>query len=249
MRALSLNLVVVKDVLEVPFNSLSLGKSQYMMIRTFSAIVMATLVLSAIWTGPPYFEALIILIGFLAIVEWYRLILVDRPKFPNIIFMCLGGLYIIAPCFILVWLRNNSPNGLYFVVWFFAVIWSTDIGAYFLGKRIGGAKLAPKVSPNKTWAGFFGGIGFSVITSLLVYYLLHPISSLFLLVSACIVISVTGQIGDLLESWCKRRLGVKDSGKIIPGHGGILDRVDSILLGAPLAGVISIIFQTQEVVS
>jgi phosphatidate cytidylyltransferase len=180
-------------------------------------------------------------------MEWYRLILVNRPKFPNIIFMCFGVLYVIAPCLILVWLRNNGPHGLYFIVWFFVVIWSTDIGAYLFGKSIGGAKLAPKISPNKTWAGFFGGISSAVIVSFLLYYFLYPMAGLFLFFLGCVIISIVGQIGDLFESWCKRRLGVKDSGKLIPGHGGILDRVDSLLLSTPIAGVVAIIFQTHKV--
>jgi phosphatidate cytidylyltransferase len=208
---------------------------------------MASFVLSAIWIGSPYFEALIGLIGCLAIMEWYRLILVNRPKFPNIIFMCFGMLYVLVPCLILVWLRNNGPHGLYFIVWFFVVIWSTDIGAYLFGKSIGGAKLAPKISPNKTWAGFFGGISSAVIVSFLLYYFLYPMAGLFLFFLGCVIISIVGQIGDLFESWCKRRLGVKDSGKLIPGHGGILDRVDSLLLSTPIAGVVAIIFQTHKV--
>jgi phosphatidate cytidylyltransferase len=208
---------------------------------------MASCVLSAIWIGSPYFEALIGLIGCLAIMEWYRLILVNRPKFPNIIFMCFGVLYVLVPCLILVWLRNNGPHGLYFIVWFFVVIWSTDIGAYLFGKSIGGAKLAPKISPNKTWAGFFGGISSAVIVSFLLYYFLYPMAGLFLFFLGCVIISIVGQIGDLFESWCKRRLGVKDSGKLIPGHGGILDRVDSLLLSTPIAGVVAIIFQTHKV--
>ena len=218
-----------------------------MIIRSLSALVMASCVLSAIWIGSPYFEALIGLIGCLAIMEWYRLILVNRPKFPNIIFMCFGVLYVLVPCLILVWLRNNGPHGLYFIVWFFVVIWSTDIGAYLFGKSIGGAKLAPKISPNKTWAGFFGGISSAVIVSFLLYYFLYPMAGLFLFFLGCVIISIVGQIGDLFESWCKRRLGVKDSGKLIPGHGGILDRVDSLLLSTPIAGVVAIIFQTHKV--
>ena len=218
-----------------------------MIIRSLSALVMASFVLSAIWIGSPYFEALIGLIGCLAIMEWYRLILVNRPKFPNIIFMCFGVLYVLVPCLILVWLRNNGPHGLYFIVWFFVVIWSTDIGAYLFGKSIGGAKLAPKISPNKTWAGFFGGISSAVIVSFLLYYFLYPMAGLFLFFLGCVIISIVGQIGDLFESWCKRRLGIKDSGKLIPGHGGILDRVDSLLLSTPIAGVVAIIFQTHKV--
>jgi phosphatidate cytidylyltransferase len=216
-----------------------------MKIRFLSALVMAIFVLSAIWIGSPYFEALVGLIGCLAIMEWYKLILVNRPKFPNIIFMCFGVVYVLTPCLILVWLRNNGSHGLYFIIWFFVVIWSTDIGAYLFGKCIGGAKLAPKISPNKTWAGFFGGIFSAVMVTWCLYFLFFPMTSLFTYFMGCVIISVVGQIGDLLESWCKRRLGVKDSGKLIPGHGGVLDRVDSILLSTPIAGFVAIIFQTH----
>ena len=217
-----------------------------MIIRSLSALVMATVVLSTIWIGSPYFEALIGLIGCIAIIEWYKLILVNRPKFPNLIFMCFGVFYVLVPCLILVWLRNDDSHGFHFIIWFFIVIWSTDIGAYFFGKSIGGAKLAPKISPNKTWAGFFGGTCSAVMVTWLLFYFLYPMVSFFLLSIGCVVISIVGQLGDLFESWCKRRLNVKDSGKLIPGHGGILDRVDSILLSTPIAGVVAIIFQTHE---
>jgi phosphatidate cytidylyltransferase len=132
-------------------------------------------------------------------------------------------------------------------LWFFVVIWSTDIGAYLIGNSIGGVKLAPKISPNKTWAGFFGGLASALIASSLLNSLLYPLASILVVGLGCFFVSVVGQIGDLFESWCKRRLGVKDTSKIIPGHGGVLDRVDSILLSAPVAGIIAIIFQTHEV--
>jgi len=217
-----------------------------MIIRALSAIVMVAFVLGAIHVGSPYFEVLIALVGFLAMVEWYRLIFFNRPKIPNFMFMIIGMGYISVPCLILVWLRNNGPHGEYFIMWFFVIIWSTDIGAYLFGNSIGGVKLAPKISPNKTWAGFFGGIASALIASSLLNSFLYPIASMLIAILGCISISIVGQIGDLLESWCKRRLGVKDTGKLIPGHGGVLDRVDSILLSAPVAGFLAIIFQTHE---
>jgi phosphatidate cytidylyltransferase len=218
-----------------------------MLIRSLSAIVMVALVLGAIRLGSPYFEALISIIGFVAIVEWYKLILFNRLKILNLFLMVLGILYIVVPSLILIWLRNNGPEGVYFVLWFLIVIWSTDVGAYFFGKSIGGVKLAPKISPNKTWAGFFGGLGSAVVATLIFGFIFHPFWDGYLLFWACVGLSIIGQVGDLFESWCKRRLGVKDSGKIIPGHGGVLDRVDSILLSAPVAGLFVITFQTHEI--
>jgi phosphatidate cytidylyltransferase len=218
-----------------------------MLMRFLSAIVMVILVLAAIRMGFPYFEALIAIVGLIAIIEWYNLILSNRPKILNAVFMVLGILYIVLPCLILIWLRNSSPYGMYFVLWFLVVVWSTDVGAYFFGKSIGGLKLAPKISPNKTWAGFFGGLCCAIIATLMFDFFSPPLFGVGTFLLACVGISIVGQVGDLFESWCKRRLGVKDSSKIIPGHGGILDRVDSILLSAPVAGLFVITFQTHEI--
>ena len=216
-------------------------------MRFLSASVMVILVLATIRMGFPYFEALIAIIGLIAIIEWYNLILSNRPKILNAIYMFLGILYIVLPCLILIWLRNSSAYGVYFVLWFLVVIWSTDVGAYFFGKSIGGLKLAPKISPNKTWAGFFGGVCSAIIATLMFDFFSLPLFGGRAFLLACVGISIVGQVGDLFESWCKRRLGVKDSGKIIPGHGGILDRVDSILLSAPVAGLFVFTFQIHEI--
>ena len=218
-----------------------------MIIRAISAIVMATFMLTAVNLGTPYFEILIIFIGIAAIIEWYQLILADKPKLLNIVFMALGAVYIVIPCLIMVWLRNNSQFGVYFVMWFLIVIWSTDIGAYVFGRSIGGLKLAPQISPNKTWSGFFGGIISAITVSVIFKIFLYPQLIISVFVFACVFISVIGQIGDLFESWCKRKLGVKDTGNIIPGHGGVLDRVDSILLSAPMAGLLAIISQIYDI--
>ncbi len=218
-----------------------------MITRILSALVMAPIAVLAIWLGSPYFDALVILVGIAAVIEWYRLISGDRGDGPEFVWVLPGLVYIAVPCLVLVWLRQIEPEGLAFVIWFCVVLWATDIGAYFAGRSIGGPKLAPKISPNKTWAGFFGGILLAVVSSLVLHEFFNPVMRVSDLVLACILLSIVGQLGDLFESWVKRKLGVKDSGALIPGHGGVLDRIDAILLSAPVAGLIAIFFQIGEV--
>ena len=134
-----------------------------------------------------------------------------------------GFLYIAIPAFALVVLEW-AWFGLVF--WVMIVTWATDIFAYFAGRGIGGPKLAPRISPNKTWAGLIGGIvGAAVMGWLAASY--FGLGSPFLYVGG--LMAVLAQAGDLFESWLKRRAGVKDSGTLLPGHGGVLDRLDGLL--------------------
>ena len=134
-----------------------------------------------------------------------------------------GFLYIAIPAFALIVL-----NWIWFglVFWAMVVTWATDICAYFAGRSIGGPKLAPRVSPNKTWAGLIGGIAGAAVFGYLTAYFLD-LGSPFLYIGGAM--AVIAQAGDLYESWVKRRAGVKDSGTILPGHGGVLDRLDGLL--------------------
>jgi len=138
-----------------------------------------------------------------------------------------GFLYITLPAFCLVvlsWASADTMGELVF--WVFAVTWSTDIFAYFAGRAIGGPKLAPRISPNKTWAGLIGGMaGASCFGWLLAWY--FGLGSPFLWLGA--TMGLVAQLGDLYESWEKRRAGIKDSGSLLPGHGGVLDRLDGLL--------------------
>jgi phosphatidate cytidylyltransferase len=109
----------------------------------------------------------------------------------------------------------------------FAVVWTTDIGAYATGRAIGGPKLAPAISPGKTWAGFYGGVGTASIVGG-AWALFTGLAPVLLLLLAPLF-SVAAQGGDLFESWMKRRAGVKDSGRWLPGHGGVFDRLDGLL--------------------
>jgi phosphatidate cytidylyltransferase len=109
-----------------------------------------------------------------------------------------------------------------------ACVWATDIGGYFVGRSVGGAKLAPSISPGKTWAGLVGGMAFAAVASALAG-LIFGLGDTWSLALYGAIFGAVGQAGDLLESHAKRQAGVKDSGRLIPGHGGILDRVDGLM--------------------
>jgi phosphatidate cytidylyltransferase len=142
--------------------------------------------------------------------------------------MPLGVPYSILPALGLTALRGDSQNGIHAIVFLFAVVWATDVFAYFVGRAAGGAKLAPKISPNKTWSGSIGGSVAGVIAGLCVAAALGQSNWVFL-GGIALLLSVVAQVGDLFESHVKRRFGVKDSGTIIPGHGGVMDRVDGLV--------------------
>lgn len=131
-------------------------------------------------------------------------------------------------------LRDQAAYGLAIVLWMFAVVWTTDIAAYFAGRRFGGPKLWPAISPKKTWSGSLAGLlagtlaGVAVVTAAARWSGWPPPAGLALLASGSALASVAGQLGDLGESALKRHCGVKDSGRLIPGHGGVMDRLDAL---------------------
>ncbi|MBS7587962.1 phosphatidate cytidylyltransferase [Ancylobacter defluvii] len=151
----------------------------------------------------------------------------------------LGVLYAGALAFSLTLLRLDLGFGLVAIIWLLAVVWTTDIAAYFCGRLIGGPKLWPRVSPNKTWSGALGGVMFAVGAGMLTVWLAGIESSL-LAAPAAFAASACSQAGDLFESSMKRRFGVKDSGHLIPGHGGLMDRLDGLVAAAVLACLIGL---------
>lgn len=131
-------------------------------------------------------------------------------------------------------LRGADHDGLVNMLFIFAIVWATDILAYFVGRAIGGPKLAPPISPGKTWSGAIGGTVAGIIAgTLVVYFAGGAVTVWHALIAA--VLSIGSQIGDLFESWIKRRFGVKDSSRLIPGHGGVMDRVDGLVFACFLA--------------
>ncbi|MBL4612326.1 MAG: phosphatidate cytidylyltransferase [Emcibacter sp.] len=153
-----------------------------------------------------------------------------KMKLP---FALLGIAYALLPALSLIWLRQNSDQGGWIVLWMMIIVWSMDTGAYFTGKKIGGLKMSPKISPNKTWAGLIGGAVTAVVFGLIAAHYFDLGFSITFLAPAAAVLAIWSQIGDLAESALKRRFDVKDSGAIIPGHGGIMDRVDGVVFAAP----------------
>jgi phosphatidate cytidylyltransferase len=145
-----------------------------------------------------------------------------------------GALYVCLPVLALQLLRAHE-HGLLLTFWAMALVWACDTGAYFTGRFIGGPKLAPAVSPSKTWSGLLGGIGTALLGALLLQALFAlPVE----LVIATPLLAVLSQLGDLYESSLKRRAGFKDSGTILPGHGGFMDRLDGLVPVAPVAALI-----------
>ena len=258
--------------------------------RILSALVLAPIVLGAVWLGGLPFQIMLVIVVLLAAYEWTRLTcgpgwyidaviiagtalgamqLAIMPgymgDFSRLGFVAaaiisgmallgslglirgqvlrwrlLGVPYISLGPACLIWLRGQEDTGFLLTIWLLLLIWAMDIGAYIAGRAIGGPKLAPRASPNKTWAGLIGGMlsaatvgGFFGWSAPLVTDP-APILQMALLSA---LIGAWSQIGDIAESMVKRHFGVKDMSNLIPGHGGILDRIDGLLFAAPAMAI------------
>ena len=245
--------------------------------RLLSALVLAPLVLGAIYLGPPYSDALILLAGAAMAWEWARLCAGDPLRPAEYLFigavilvllaalladarlagwllaagaavsllaaagrrsadgtsrlgawLAAGMVYVALPLLAFLFLRGEETGGRNLIFWLLAVVWSTDIGAYFVGRTIGGPKLLPRISPKKTWAGLIGGMLAAAIVGVAVGLWLGGGQAPRLALLAALLAFIS-QGGDFLESALKRRFNRKDSSRLIPGHGGILDRVDGLV--------------------
>jgi phosphatidate cytidylyltransferase len=151
----------------------------------------------------------------------------------------LGVFYVGLPAISLLWLRLDEPYGFAAVVLIFAIVWCSDIAAFAAGRSIGGPKLWPKISPNKTWAGLIAGVSAGAVAAAIVAQVLVEASPLRLALTG-LGLSLVAQMGDLAESALKRLFGLKDASDLIPGHGGFMDRMDSIVAVAVAAGVLAL---------
>jgi len=150
-----------------------------------------------------------------------------------------GAVYIGLPAAVFLWLRDRAPEGLETILALFAIIWAADSFAYFGGKLIGGPKVAEGLSPKKTWSGIVTGALAGASAGLGCGYLFHAPPKLYTAWFAIgALIAITGLMGDLIESFLKRRFGGKDASKLIPGHGGVLDRIDSLMAATLLTGAV-----------
>ena len=203
-------------------------------------IINSILVFLAI-TIPPIFQinsklffAFSILVTFaIPLFELYKN---KQYPFSNIAHTILPAIYISIPFSLLILSNSLFPvkeNLNVFIIIFYFSLWGNDTGAYFTGSIIGKHKLFERISPNKTWEGSFGGAFFAIIVAILGGYFFAPEIPIWQWAAIGLIISIFGSMGDLVESLFKRSMNVKDSGKILPGHGGILDRFDGLLIASP----------------
>ena len=211
------------------------GQDPFWLLLTFASLVMV-----AEWCGlvkAPRWQMWVALVGLLAALilenghidvpptaSWYTLLAaaVAAFVFTRNAKLSAGMLYAGLPVLSLFYIHEQY-DGIDLSFWALAIVWATDIGAYFSGRTFGGPKLAPVWSPNKTWSGLIGGMIAAEAVGIGLTYVLHVQMRLAVLAG---ILAVAAQMGDLFESQMKRRAGVKDSGKLLPGHGGVMDRLD-----------------------
>lgn len=207
--------------------------------RILSAIIICFFFMVGVF-GPNYFFNLIMTLTAIGMLsEWYKI------TSKNTFHLFLGLVLISISISSLLVLKKFTSSLLLF--WFFSSIWIMDTFAMIFGKAIGGLKLAPSISPNKTWSGFIGGILVTLL-SVSIFDIFYPLRHNFPgmlsrvnIVFTTLIITVLAHLGDLSESYFKRLYGFKDSSNFIPGHGGVLDRFDSILFTAPFILLCSIV--------
>lgn len=175
------------------------------------------------------------LVAALAVAPLYLLARRRGVAAPGL--LALGGLAVAAPCLSLEWLRHLPEIGRPICYYVMLAVWATDTGAYIFGRLIGGPKLAPRISPNKTWAGLLGGMGCAGLVGAATAWAAPAVGAPLWAGLCAAALAVVAQGGDLAESAFKRHMGVKDSGGLIPGHGGLLDRVDGLMTAAPLTAL------------
>ncbi len=214
--------------------------SENLQKRIISAGLLAPVVLGVIWFGGAWFGTLVTFAAVIMSFEWCGIVNAGNNPIDEIKknkWLSLGIIYIGIFASSLLYLRNLD-NGFGLVMLALLVVWATDIAAYFAGRAIGGPKICPKISPNKTWAGLVGGMVAASFVGAFASFFASE-TGMFSLIILGAVLAVISQAGDFFESWVKRKFGVKDSGTIIPGHGGLLDRVDGLTTVMPVFSIIS----------
>jgi phosphatidate cytidylyltransferase len=198
-------------------------------VRTATALVLIAAAILAAVQGGTVLAVIVAAIATAMFYEWTRIVRGWGP-----LWYAGGFLYALIPALALLWIRERDAHGLELLMWVFIVTWSTDIGAYFTGRSLGKRKLAPSISPGKTVEGLYGGIAAATLLGGAWAVATHLGLALLALAPVC---AVAAQAGDLFESGMKRRAGIKDSGFWLPGHGGILDRLDGLVPVAVLTAL------------
>ncbi|GAA4766527.1 phosphatidate cytidylyltransferase [Novosphingobium ginsenosidimutans] len=217
------------------------GKNADLPVRVASAIVVVVIALTALWLGGWIWAGFAMIVAGGVLYEWRALARAWKPSPLSETLWTLGGILYLAPAAAMLMLMRDGERGFADVLTLIALVAAIDIGAYFTGRAIGGPKIAPAISPSKTWAGLLGGILGALAVLVLSAKLSEATPAWWQVLGLAVLAAIVAQAGDFFESWMKRRAGVKDSGKLIPGHGGLFDRVDGLIavsfLAALLAGL------------
>lgn len=207
-----------------------LTRNKELLLRGLAFIILYPLMIVLLRLGPWTTLAMAVLAGVIGMIEWFNMITKAKTLPQSVSFLLIGNAYIFLGAF-LFWFLYLKLGWLVMALLLTATIIS-DTGAYIFGSLLKGPKLAPAISPNKTWSGAFGGVVSTILFGLILgqeYMIkINLIPEIHWTIFLGLI-SLTAQLGDLLESWAKRKLNTKDSSHLIPGHGGILDRIDSIL--------------------
>jgi len=203
--------------------------------RLISAAVLVPVAWVCLWYGGWIWTAWVGIGALGLFAEWLRL----SRRQPGALTLAAGLVYILPAAAAMLWLRYDAAAGWANVLFILLTVSLTDVGAYLFGRLIGGPKLAPAISPGKTWSGAAGGLAFALAVGLGAAGLTE--SPIWRALALAAGLSVASQAGDLLESGIKRYFGVKDSGGLIPGHGGLLDRLDGLLTAAPVAALLAVV--------
>jgi phosphatidate cytidylyltransferase len=199
------------------------------------ALGCAALWQAQLWGWGPYLLIPVALGWLLVLAYLARVVEIPRAQGVDLGLLAVGLPVMLGPWLALVYLDAVRPDGPVLVLFLLLLIWGADIAAYFAGRRWGRAKLAPVLSPGKTWAGGYGALAAAVLCGMALAWLLGVGAGRALaLIAICILTAVVSVAGDLFESLLKRRRGLKDSGRLLPGHGGVLDRIDSMTAAAPV---------------
>ncbi|MCB9991428.1 MAG: phosphatidate cytidylyltransferase [Rhodospirillales bacterium] len=213
----------------------AIEKSSAFKQRVLSGVILAPAAAGIIVWGGWAFLLMVVAASLIALHEFVSLVQKGAHK---ILFTIFGTIYLAVCCGAFVFIRVGYEAGAALTLAVILCVWASDIGAYFCGKKIGGPKMAPKLSPNKTWAGLAGASVFCGFALALAFaavpgIVVHDAGYIVKIFILGLGLGLVGQAGDLLISFFKRRVGAKDTGALIPGHGGVLDRIDSLLLVSP----------------
>jgi phosphatidate cytidylyltransferase len=206
--------------------------------RALSAAILAPIAIICLWAGGWPWIAMVAVLTVALAAEWFTL--TRGRASPALI--GAGVPYIALATIALLWLRADPDFGRVNVLFVVLIVWTSDIGAYVTGRLLGGPRLAPAISPGKTWSGAIGALAAAAIAGLCIAAGTGAMARGAFLTAPLVAagLSVVAQAGDLLESALKRQLGVKDSGRTIPGHGGLFDRLDGMLTAAPAAALLAV---------